>query len=789
MSSRQSMTFAEAKADTTVASQQRRSDQTRSGGPSAGSAGGRDLLVDLQRAFGNRHVQRMVQRTRRTAEGAAATSSKLVVGPADDRHEQEADRIAEQVAGPVAAPAPAIDAEVGEAPPWVGHAIDSVRGGQHVPDPVRSSMERALGVDLRGVRVHTDEQADQLNGALQAEAFTSGQHVFFRRGAYAPQNRQGQSLLAHELTHVMQQAGGKSDHAGRPQGLIQRKLSFKASRMKTFVSPIRLKTGIFDTLYDLLKAYEAPNVDVPTQLRMLQNLEVIGVEWLGKHGSSTKGQASKKAPAIRTMLHDVQREIEALLPERQRRYLERVRATSWATFPGDQTTTTTTTADEADLAARERDVRFADRSVGAQFNYITKTGAKAMSLFGAKHQAAKQSGQGLLLTEDELAAIRVFSAGDYKYMNPVQAGSGSRLVGQIKNLSQTERNETSWASDATRTLTTSGVLDRAHTRQLKVEALQHVRQAMTGLNKLPDFAGTLFRGLRVPATDLQREYQQGCIVSFPSLTSTSKDRSVSNQWAQTPIADTTGILLVLSGVTQGKDIANISMNEVEKEVLLLAGSRFLVTEAPTQPSSNGVWVVKCTQVDAGSTQIGPLIPPAPTTGATASTANTSSSSSSSSSATATTANTSSSNSSSSSAAATTANTSSSNSSSSSATATSTTANTHVTTNLTAGPPPAPAYAAPPSASTTTTTTQTIVPLPPLPTIRRGRREAVRGYTLAGPLVGPVWIAPTGATIVILQVSDDRSSVQVELMNTSLQPQWVDRDVLEAAFGRPLNIGR
>ena len=437
-----------------------------------------------------------------------------------------------------------------------------------------------------------------------------------------------------------------------------------------------------------------------------------------------------------------------------------------------------------------RDARFADRSIDAEFNYITKTGAKAMSLFGAKHQAAKQTGQGLLLTEDELAAIRVFSAGDYKYMNPVQAGSESRLVGQIKSLSQTARNETSWAIDATRDADDERRAGPgAHARQLKVEALQHVRQAMTGLNKLPDFAGTLFRGLRVPPTDLQRDYQQGCIVSFPSLTSTSKDRSVSMAWAQTSIADTTGILLVLSGVTQGKDIANISMNEVEKEVLLLAGSRFLVTEAPTQPSSNGVSVVKCTQVDAGSTQIGPWTPPAPTTGATASTANASSSNSSSSSAIATTANTSSSNSSSSSATATTANTSSSNSSSSSATATSTTANTHVTTNLTAGPPPAPAYAAPPSASTTTTTTQTIVPLPPLPTIRRGRREAVRGYTLAGPLVGPVWIAPTGATIVILQVSDDRSSVQVELMNTSLQPQWVNRDVLEAAVGRPLNIGR
>ena len=55
-----------------------------------------------------------------------------------------------------------------------------------------------------------------------------------------------------------------------------------------------------------------------------RNLEVIAIEWLGKHGSSTKGQASDKAPEIRTMLQDVQREIEGLWPERQRRYLDRV---------------------------------------------------------------------------------------------------------------------------------------------------------------------------------------------------------------------------------------------------------------------------------------------------------------------------------------------------------------------------------------------------------------------------------------------------------------------------------
>jgi hypothetical protein len=58
------------------------------------------------------------------------------------------------------------------------------------------------------VRVHADAGADALNQALQARAFTSGQDVFFRRGAYNPSTSSGRELLAHELTHVVQQADG-----------------------------------------------------------------------------------------------------------------------------------------------------------------------------------------------------------------------------------------------------------------------------------------------------------------------------------------------------------------------------------------------------------------------------------------------------------------------------------------------------------------------------------------------------------------------------------------------------
>lgn len=87
-------------------------------------------------------------------------------------------------------------------------SISGARGqGQPLGDDVRGSMEQAFGADFGGVRVHTDARSDQLNQSIQARAFTTGQDVFFRQGEYQPGNRGGQELLAHELTHVVQQNG------------------------------------------------------------------------------------------------------------------------------------------------------------------------------------------------------------------------------------------------------------------------------------------------------------------------------------------------------------------------------------------------------------------------------------------------------------------------------------------------------------------------------------------------------------------------------------------------------
>ena len=98
----------------------------------------------------------------------------------------------------------------GEASAQVESTISGARGqGQPLSDDVRGSMEGAFGTNFGGVRVHTDEQSDQLNSSLQSRAFTTGQDIFFKKGEFSPGSRGGQELLAHELTHVVQQNGRK----------------------------------------------------------------------------------------------------------------------------------------------------------------------------------------------------------------------------------------------------------------------------------------------------------------------------------------------------------------------------------------------------------------------------------------------------------------------------------------------------------------------------------------------------------------------------------------------------
>lgn len=98
--------------------------------------------------------------------------------------------------------------ETPEVTPNIEARINTLRGsGQPLPVTVRNSFEPRFGYDFSNVRVHTDSNAVQMNKELNAEAFTFGRDIYFGVERYSLDTSTGKRLLAHELTHVVQQEG------------------------------------------------------------------------------------------------------------------------------------------------------------------------------------------------------------------------------------------------------------------------------------------------------------------------------------------------------------------------------------------------------------------------------------------------------------------------------------------------------------------------------------------------------------------------------------------------------
>jgi len=84
-------------------------------------------------------------------------------------------------------------------------------GGSPLPESIRRQAEPQFSFDFSRIKVHTDEAAIAANRGLQSRAFTVGEHIHFGKGEFRPANPAGQQLLAHELTHVVQQSRGGAE--------------------------------------------------------------------------------------------------------------------------------------------------------------------------------------------------------------------------------------------------------------------------------------------------------------------------------------------------------------------------------------------------------------------------------------------------------------------------------------------------------------------------------------------------------------------------------------------------
>ncbi len=183
---------------------------------------------------------------------SGALQPKLRIGAPGDVYEREADHVADSV---LRMPAPAVQrtcsacasgapcaecaehedegtiqrvpAPGGGASSAAHAAVGALGSGRRLDAGTRAYFEPRFGASFDDVRVHTDANADRAASAVSARAFTLGNSIAFSAGEFAPHTNDGRRLLAHELTHVLQQRSAR-------EPLIQRELVWSSGYPRRF---------------------------------------------------------------------------------------------------------------------------------------------------------------------------------------------------------------------------------------------------------------------------------------------------------------------------------------------------------------------------------------------------------------------------------------------------------------------------------------------------------------------------------------------------------------------------
>ena len=279
--------------------QTRGANSTMSGPVTSRQSRDGNSVLHLHRVIGNRAVQQLFKtEAEDNKEPSIPNASpllihshstipariqpKLEINTPGDRYEQEADRVADQImrmpaskvsAAPLAIqrksqendrkhastphaqnPSAATESEPSPATEASVHSLDS--GGKPLDATMRSLFEPRFGRSFEQVRLHTDAAAAASSQDLDARAYTRGRHIVFAPGQFQPDTERGQRLLAHELTHVVQQGWSG-------QGRIQR----------SYVAPVADETVIRELPQpsvateepDTPEIQRAPGPDTPAQ--------------------------------------------------------------------------------------------------------------------------------------------------------------------------------------------------------------------------------------------------------------------------------------------------------------------------------------------------------------------------------------------------------------------------------------------------------------------------------------------------------------------------------------------
>jgi hypothetical protein len=261
-----------------------------------------EQVLHLQRTIGNRAVTRLIQ--------SGVLQAKLKIGQPGDVYEQEADRLADQVMrmsggslarkekGPgcpgcsekeeLFVQAGGSCGQSSDISSCVESHINALKGkGRPLSPAGREYFEPRFGSDFSRVRLHTGPDAAAIATEINARAFTRGNEIFFGAGQYSPGTSSGKHLLAHELTHVVQQGTSKD---------------YSISRIKVS----RLSKSVISRQTDEREAeIERAEAVIEEAEAELRNIQVQIVEIIGQENAEELTILLIKAATIRNKINDL----------------------------------------------------------------------------------------------------------------------------------------------------------------------------------------------------------------------------------------------------------------------------------------------------------------------------------------------------------------------------------------------------------------------------------------------------------------------------------------------------
>ena len=181
---------------------------------------------------------------------AVLVHAKLEMTTSGDSDEQEANEVAASIikSGKIARSVRTGHSGSGVAlPSQFGSQLASLQGqGSRLYGNLKSQMESGFGRDFSDVRIHTDGAAAEMADSISAQAFTYGNDIFFNRGQFNPRTSEGQRLVAHELTHVVQghdKVGRKDEKKGSKEDAKWNRIIARISTYSTDFNHCHLEKG------------------------------------------------------------------------------------------------------------------------------------------------------------------------------------------------------------------------------------------------------------------------------------------------------------------------------------------------------------------------------------------------------------------------------------------------------------------------------------------------------------------------------------------------------------------